>query len=69
MYQFILEQRQANENGRIYVEKKHYPIYYTNLINVPHLSPVIDYSVMCAESTYYQVSAFQKVYVLILQDG
>lgn len=67
-YQFILEKRQADESGKIYMDKKHYPIYYTNLLNVPNLSPVIDYSVICAEQNIYELSAGQSVYFLILQD-
>jgi hypothetical protein len=66
--QFILQERTSNPDGIIFMDKNHYPIYFNDLLRVPNLSPIINYSLICQQQKTYELSPNTSVYFLILHD-
>ena len=64
--QFTLVEYTTNENGEMFVEKTHFPIFWTSLNLVQNLSFNIDYSLICVPQKSYNISPNTKYFILLL---
>jgi hypothetical protein len=64
--QFTLVEYTTNENGEMFVEKTHFPIFWTSLNLVQNLSFNIDYSLICVPQKLYNISPNTKYFILLL---
>lgn len=67
--QFTLIEYNSNEIGEFYVEKNHYPIFWTSLQLVQNLSPTIDYSLVCIPQKVYYLIPNTKYFILTLNES